>query len=162
MPKPVQTSPQDQAAIDIIAKSFGHMPHPDGNAVKIAGYSAIGKPKAHRDAASSAATRAAQAIVHTLKSAGKSIVDTVSIPKTTVPIDNSAPRVIEVWCGLCSAAKPLFSLTLRNPDTNNRINVPGPQLLEGLRQLASACPHITAPSVANVAEVAKAHQVNVR
>jgi hypothetical protein len=162
MPKPFKTDPADQPNVDLIASKLHWLDHPDGTPVRFMGFAPAGKPKAVRDAGSSAATRAAQAIIYTLKSAGKSIVDTTSIPKTVKPIDNSKPRVIEVWCGLCDAPKPLFSLTLRNPDTNNRVNVPGPQLLEGLRTIATACPHITAPPIDNVADVAKAHNVTVR
>jgi len=160
------TRDPDAEAVDIIARQLHCLPHPDGRQpVRYMAMSTMGKPPAVRDQATQFATRAAQAIVHTLKSAGKIIIDRDAIPPAApMPVDDSQPRVIEIWCGLCAGHRntPLFRLTLRNPATNNRINIGGPMLLQSLHQLATDCPHMIAPPVDRVAQTAEAHGVTPR
>ena len=134
----------DADAVAILADRLHQMPHPSGQVVKLAGASTVGKPPAIRDAATQYAQHISEAIVHTLESQGKRIVDASEIPAAPAArVNTDEPLAISIVCGSCGITI-LPGLTIRQPATGRAL-VPGPTLIASFAKMTVACPHIPAP-----------------
>lgn len=118
---------------ELIAKNLASLPHPDGTARQMPGFSSHLLPEPLQQQVVQSAKDIGEAIINLLELNGYTVATAADL---AAPAPTEPPQVANIHCTLCD--KKLFSLNLTNPAhslTNGRT------FLEAVAALSPECPH---------------------